>query len=153
MAIDASLAIVASSVPIITGALAFQWQQRVARRDGELRQRRAKRLEYLEEAYRAVAAIGPAGGIGNLTAEEKRGLERAFSDAYVYGDDRVAGALHDIVLWAHSDRGEAITWDPLLSALRSELRAIHSLPGDTRRETPWIQTNWRMGTDDPSDES
>jgi hypothetical protein len=140
---EPALVIAASAIPIVLGALTFQWQQRVTRKYDEARERRSRRIDYLTHAYEAVAAIGPAGGVGFLTLDEKRDVERAFRDAYVYGDELVVGALGSIVAWAESDRQEEMEWNPLLSALRDELRALYELSGLSLQDTPWMRTSWR----------
>lgn len=124
MSADLALPILAAAVPIVLGLITFEWQQQRTRRSDEARELRQKRLEYLTSSYEAIAAIAPAGGVGFLTIEEKRDVEKAFRDAYLYGNQRVVAAMQDILSWARSDRSNTGDFNKLLSAIRDALRTF-----------------------------
>jgi hypothetical protein len=88
----------------------------------------------------------PAGGIGYLTIEEKQNLEAAFRDAYLYGDESVVAALNYFMEEFESIRDDdeaGVSINPILEALRAQLRAMLSLGKINQPNTPNITTGWR----------
>lgn len=138
--------VLVAAVPILLGLIVYQWQQRVNRREEGRRARRLQITEYLTEAYRSIYAIGPAGGIGGLTTDEKKGVERAFRDAYLFGNRRVAAAIGEFMDWAHDEtRLEGMSTTGIIDALVGQLRELYQLDNVKERDGgyPWIQTEWR----------
>jgi hypothetical protein len=132
-----------ATIPVSLGIVSFILQQRWTRRENLRQLRQVKVLDYLTNAYSALTAIEPAGGVGHLTIEEKQNLETAFRDAYLYGDDGVVAALKEFMERFKTSKGQEGSIDKLLEAMRSQLRRILSLQEITQSGTPSISTGWR----------
>jgi predicted DNA-binding transcriptional regulator AlpA len=135
-----------ATIPVALGVISFILQQRWTQRNNLRQLRQGRILDYLTNAYIALTAIEPAGGIGYLTIEEKQNVEAAFRDAYLYGDESVVAALNDFMEEFASIRDEneaGVSINPILEALRTQLRAILSLGKINQPDTPHITTGWR----------
>jgi hypothetical protein len=101
-------------------------------------------LTQLTKAYRAFAAIPPAGAsIGSLTTDEKRNLEGAMTDLFLYGNTDVRAAAQ---AWFKSGFKKPV--EGILTPLRDQVRTMNGLDPIKLQSTPWVQTFWRSG--DPS---
>src|SRR5262249_46988195 len=103
--------------------------------------------EYLTTAYAAIYAISPAGGIDRLLPQEKKDLERAFRDAFLFGSPEVRKQLEKVINTAHENRGrigpDGIDANDLILALRRQLRELYDLPPVESESTAWVSTRWR----------
>lgn len=135
--------VVGATVPVVLGVATFSWQQRVSQRQRLADEQDTRVRGYLTLAYQSLSAIGPAGGIGNLTIDEKRSLERSFSDAYLYGDDSVVTAMNHLMNSYQQPGGGSL--NPVLQALRDQLRESLKLEASGgRNDTPYVTTGWRF---------
>jgi hypothetical protein len=92
-------------------------------------------------AYNAFSTITPAGStIGSLTIEEKKNLEYAMRDVYLYGDGSVTKAVN---AWFKSNFKSPV--EGVLLPLRNQIRVLSGLPESAQKNSPWIQTFWRSG--------
>ncbi len=102
-------------------------------------------LDQLTQAYRAFAVIPPAGAsIGSLTNPEKRNLEAAMSDLFLYGNSDVRAAAQ---AWFKSGFKKPV--EGILTPLRDQVRTMNGLAPIKLQSTPWVQTFWR--TEKPAD--
>jgi hypothetical protein len=93
----------------------------------------------LTSAYRSFAAIPPAGAsIGSLTNTEKRDLEGAMSDLFLYGNSDVRKAAQ---AWFKSDFKAPV--EGIMTPLRDQVRVMNGLDEIKLGSTPWVQTFWR----------
>ncbi len=101
-------------------------------------------LTQLTKAYKAFAAIPPAGAsIGSLTNSEKRDLEAAMSDLFLYGNASVRRAAEE---WFKSAFKKPV--EGILTPLRDQVRTMNGLDPIGLGSTPWVQTFWR--SEDPN---
>lgn len=128
-----------TTIPVALGVISFILQQRWTRRENLRQLRQGRILDYLTNAYSALTAIGPAGGVGYLAIEEKQNVETAFRDSYLYGDDSVVAALNDFMARFQASKGEEGSISAVLEALRSQLRRILSLEEINQSGTPNIR--------------
>jgi hypothetical protein len=141
------VATIAGSVSLAVGARVFQGASRSTQLKVEAgRQSGAQQVivvQRLTAAYNAFSTITPAGStIGSLTTEEKRNLEYAMRDVYLYGNQSATTAVDK---WFKSNFKSPV--EGVLVPLRNQIRSLSGLEPSKQTNSPWIQTFWR--TDSP----
>jgi hypothetical protein len=95
-------------------------------------------VEKLVKTYNSFSAITPAGSVFAMTSDEKRDLEYAMRDVYLYGNDEVRVAVDK---WFKSKFKTPV--EGVLLPLRNQIRDLSGLEPSKQTTSPWIQTYWR----------
>jgi hypothetical protein len=151
--IPLAVATIAGSVSLAVGARVFQGANRSTQLQLEQdRQAVAQQVvmsQKLTTAYNAFSTITPAGStIGSLTTEEKRNLEFAMRDVYLFGNESVTTAVDK---WFKSNFKSPI--EGVLLPLRNQIRSLSGLGASKQTNSPWIQTFWRTDATKPKAET
>ncbi len=137
------VATIAGSISLAIGARVFQGASRSTQLKVESdRQSAAQQVivaQRLTAAYNAFSTITPAGStIGSLTTDEKKNLEFAMRDVYLYGNESVTTAVDK---WFKSNFKTPV--EGVLLPLRNQIRLLAGLNPSKQTNSPWIQTFWR----------
>jgi type II secretory pathway pseudopilin PulG len=143
------VATLAGSISLAVGARVFQSSSRSTQLKVEAeRQAAAQQVivsQRLTAAYNAFSTITPAGStIGSLTTDEKKNLEFAMRDVYLFGNQDATNAVDK---WFKSNFKSPV--EGVLLPLRNQIRSLAGLSPSKQTNSPWIQTFWRTDAAKP----